>query len=43
MIDLDRATNNEERLALALFKAMEDGDLARLPQLDRTQAIFAVI
>jgi len=28
MIDLDRATNNEERLALALFKAMEDGDLA---------------
>ena len=28
MIDLNRAANDNERLALTLFKAMEDGDLA---------------
>ena len=37
MIDLDDATNDIERLALRLFKAMEDGDFMDVMAIDCTQ------
>jgi len=42
MIDLERARNDNERLALRIFKAMEDGDLMlQLPQLCSDDFVWA--